>query len=439
MYFDALVHEIIQRSEGISHLSPFVNDHYKLEGTEFIIRGFEISAVSPSMSVSFKKVSMDAIVGNKRAKADFMRFIERLLCYDPETRRNPIHDLGGLPPIVMGDGIPGTGKSMLIAAVATILEERCSVLGIPFDFAPLPETIVSTYQGGTAERADEWFRRLERTDRIIFAPIDDAENNLEDRTRQGVSSGVREFIGAFLRRTEGASAINYGNRLIGVFTNLADQIDAAVRSRIQYRTPINGAQEYLDFMDQNYIWIRKYDEQFTDLKRPDYEFMSSQKIVDMREVIKGDYPIENDDLAKILYDVSKKHDKKSHDFFAKLYDKVQQRYPFFSSRSIRNIQSAADARIMDFDFPKEWWEDLSLFFRKDYDTKVVMLTQLRDENLGGIDFSDLLLYESLHYIENEIRIQEEGLERAINDRAKNMFIHERAEKKYQQKDYSPNN
>ena len=34
--------------------------------------------------------------------------------------------------------------------------------------------------------------------KIIFAPVDDAENNLEERTRKGVSAGVRELIGVFL-------------------------------------------------------------------------------------------------------------------------------------------------------------------------------------------------------------------------------------------------
>ena len=106
--------------------------------------------------------------------------------------------------VFMGYGIPGTGKSMLIAAIATRLKKHCDELEIPFLFHPMPDTLISTFQGGSAEKMVKWMKPLQDPTKLIFAPIDDAENNLQERTAQGVSAGVKEVIGVFLRYTEGA-------------------------------------------------------------------------------------------------------------------------------------------------------------------------------------------------------------------------------------------
>jgi hypothetical protein len=51
----------------------------------------------------------------------------------------------------------------------------------------MPDTIVSTFQAALAERMMKWMSVTRDPTRIIYAPIDDAENNLEERTR-GVST-----------------------------------------------------------------------------------------------------------------------------------------------------------------------------------------------------------------------------------------------------------
>jgi hypothetical protein len=51
----------------------------------------------------------------------------------------------------------------------------------------------------------EWMKPMQDPTKIIFAPIDDAENSLQERT------ALKEVIGVFLRYTEGAYAVNYGN------------------------------------------------------------------------------------------------------------------------------------------------------------------------------------------------------------------------------------
>ena len=41
---------------------------------------------------------------------------------------------------------PGTGKSMLIAAIATRLKEHSENLDIPFLFHPMPDTLISPFK-----------------------------------------------------------------------------------------------------------------------------------------------------------------------------------------------------------------------------------------------------------------------------------------------------
>lgn len=433
LYFKRLAEEIQFRKDSLKFGDFFSNNHYKLEDTEFTIQGFENTATASASSLEFNPVRMEAIIANKEAKHMFKRYAERLLCYDMATGKNPMLELGGLPSVTMADGKPGTGKSMLIAATATILKEKCEELQIPFLFWPLPENIISTYQGGSAERAMEWFRPMADKNKIIFAPIDDAENNLEERTRKGVSAGVRELIGVFLRNTEGAYAINNGNRLISLFTNIPDQIDKAVLSRIQSRVSMDGATTKEDWIDQDYIWWKKYGKimpDFVDAIPPkNYEYMAAQKeLGSLNSIFNKEYDFINEEVKDIYDGTLSGLDPKSHDFFGTFYKNVLDKYSFFSSRDLRNIQKAVDSRIIDFDLPGEWWDDTSMFFKQDYDTKMTMLKKLTKENMGELTFSEIRMREALFYIDTAVRINNTGLNREIDQTAKQMHINEKARK-----------
>jgi hypothetical protein len=431
LYFNRLIDEIQLRKDSLKHSDFFTKNHYKLEDSEFIIQGFENTNNSTATSTTFNEVRMEQIIANKEAKHMFKRYAERLLCFDLKTGKNPMLELGGLPSVTMADGKPGTGKSMLIAATATILKEKCEELGIPFLFWPLPENIISTYQGGSAERAMEWFRPMQDSNKIIFAPIDDAENNLEERTRKGVSAGVRELIGVFLRNTEGAYAINNGNRLISLFTNIPDQIDKAVLSRIQSRVQMDGATTVEDWIDQDYIWWKKYGKMmpnFVDSTPPsNYKYMEAQaELTSLNSIFNKEYEFINDEVKDIFDSTVNIKNPKSHDFFGNFYAHILKKYSFFSSRDLRNIQKAVDSRIIDFDLPDVWWDKTDLFFKKDYDTKMTMLRDLTIENMGDLTFSEIRLREALFYIDTAVRINETGINREIDETAKRMFVNQKA-------------
>ena len=335
----------------------------------------------------------------------------------------------------MGFGKAGTGKSMQIAATATLLQEYCDLIGIPFVFWPFPDNVVSTFQGGSAERTIPWMQRFADTDKIVYGPIDDGENNLEDRSRQGVSSGVREVIGVFLRYTEGAYAIRRGNSALQIFTNLPEQIDKAVLSRVQMRFAIDGAVNAHDFGDQNFIWQKKFENLIPGFAKldpiPGYKFLDDQADASSLSVLETEeLELSDDRMREVHAEVLKEQKRHTHGFFARWFAGVQKVYPIFTSRDIRNIQKAVDARLMDFDLPQEWFEDLGLFFKQPYEQKFELVKGLMQKSMKGLSFADVWYRESVKYLNVLGSITNVDREREIARMVQNMEIQQEALRRF---------
>ena len=435
VYFEALIDEIQLRKSSLEYTETITDRTYKLENSDFAVSGWENAFAGTAKSVAFNKIKFEQIVGNKDAKHFARRLTERMLSYDFEAQKNPFQELGGFMPVFMGYGIPGTGKSMLIAAIATRLKEHCDNLDIPFLFHPMPDTLISTFQGGSAEKMVEWMKPMQDPTKIIFAPIDDAENNLQERTAQGVSAGVKEVIGVFLRYTEGAYAVNYGNSSVGLFTNLPEMLDKAVISRIQGRFKIDGARTEHDFLDQDYIWWKKFEKtipDFVNMQNPkNYDFLKDQGLTkSMGEILNA---VEKPSEERVLeaYDkASKMHNSNEHLFFASLYKEIQKIFPFFSSRDVRNIQSAISLRLTDFDLEPDWFQNPEAYFKKDYKTKFNMLQELMKSNMKGLDFSEIRRQEVVRYLDNVATIADTDFKRKVDVRVNQLNIDLQARKSF---------
>lgn len=434
VYFEALIGEINLRKNALEHTETITDRTYKLENSTFSISGWDLNFLDTAKSVEFNKIKFEEIVGNRDAKHFSRRLTERLLSYDVEAKKNPFQELGGFMPVFMGYGIPGTGKSMLIAAIATRLKELTDQLEVPFLFHPMPDTLISTFQGGSAEKMVQWMKPLQDPTRLIFAPIDDAENNLQERTAQGVSAGVKEVIGVFLRYTEGAYAMNYGNSSIGLFTNLPEQLDKAVINRIQGRFKIDGAQSENDFIDQDYLWWKKFESTlpgFVSMKNPDYSFLADQQLVsNLSQLMETTEKPTEERVLKIYKTVEATHTANEHQFYAALYKQVQDVFPFFSSRDVRNIQSAISLRLTDFDLPEDWYENPEIYFKKTYNTKLDMLRELMKANMKGLNFSDIRKQEVIRYLDNMAIIADTDFKRKVDSRIKQMNVEVAARKQF---------
>ena len=435
VFFEAIISEIQLRLGSLEYTETITDRTYKLEKSEFAVSGWENVFEGSAKSVTFNKIQFEEIVGNRDAKHFARRLTERMLSYDFTEKKNPFLELGGFMPVFMGYGIPGTGKSMLIAAIATRLKEHCDRLDIPFLFHPMPDTLISTFQGGSAEKMVQWMKPLQDPGKLIFAPIDDAENNLQERTAQGVSAGVKEVIGVFLRYTEGAYAINYGNSAIGLFTNLPEMLDKAVISRVQGRFKIDGARSIPDFVDQDYLWWKKFEAtmpDFVNMENPEnYQFLSEQGLAqNLGEILKAAVKPTEQRVLEIFEMTEAKFKTTEHMFFASLFKNIQKAFPFFSSRDIRNIQSAISLRLTDFDLPQAWFEDPELYFKKDYDTKLSMLKVLMKENMKGLNFSDIRKQETIRYLDNVATIADTDFKRKVDQRLHEMKVQQEAHHKF---------
>lgn len=435
VYFEALIDEIQIRKSTLEYTDTIEDRSFKLENSDFTIDGWNNVFAGTAVSVEFNKIQFEQIVGNKDAKHFARRLTERLLSYDFEAKKNPFQELGGFMPVFMGYGIPGTGKSMLIAAIATRLKEHSENLNIPFLFHPMPDTLISTFQGGSAEKMVEWMKPLQDPTRLIFAPIDDAENNLQERTTQGVSAGVKEVIGVFLRYTEGAYAVNYGNSSIGLFTNLPEMLDKAVISRVQGRFKIDGARNEKDFVDQDYLWWKKLEDtmpDFINMSSPeDYKYLDAQKVAkNLGEILeKIDKPTE-ERVLDTFDKVSSKYKDDEHMFYAHLYTEIQKIFPFFSSRDVRNIQKAVSLRLTDFDLEDDWFNNPEVYFKKDYNTKFGMLQELMRANMKGLDFSDIRRQEVVRYLDNVATIADTDFKRKVDARINQLNIETEARERF---------
>ena len=435
VYFEALIDEINLRKSSLEYTETIVDRTYKLENSEFAISGWENTFQGTVKSIEFNKIQFDQIVGNRDAKHFARRLTERMLSYDFEAKKNPFQELGGFMPVFMGYGIPGTGKSMLIAAIATRLKEHSDNLDIPFLFHPMPDTLISTFQGGSAEKMVDWMKPMQDPTKLIFAPIDDAENNLQERTAQGVSAGVKEVIGVFLRYTEGAYAVNYGNSSIGLFTNLPEMLDKAIISRVQGRFKIDGARSEHDFLDQDHLWWRKLDKtmpDFVNMQGPDgYKYLQDQGLAtNMGEILNvSDKPTE----LRVFdaYDKAEKlHKTTDHLFYATLYKEIQKIFPFFSSRDVRNIQSAVSLRLTDFDLEQSWFDNPETYFKKDYQTKLNMLQELMKSNMKGLNFSEIRRQEVVRYLDNVATIADTDFKRKVDARINQLNIETKARESF---------
>lgn len=442
LYFRAFLEDSSLQAESLKYVEPFTSNCYQLDGSDFELNGFNGNIDGPAISIEFNRISFDDIVGNKEAKHKARRLALRLCCYDPLSRKNPMMVLGALPRLRSGFGDPGTGKGMQISATATLLNELVpELVGIPFLFHPMPQSMVDSYQGNSGKKMHDWLKLFRDPTRIVYGPIDDAEQNLTDRSRKDCSAGQLELVQEFLPGVEGPTAIWHGNAVMEVFSNLPEKLDPAVLSRIQDRFELRGAISWEDFIDMDYLWLKRYEKidpefakELVAMSDPQgYRYLDAQKLLGSLSELEQIQDPENEDLLKIFHQVEKEYQVSERMYFAKLYELIKIKWPSFSPRDQRNIQNAVNERVYDFDFPDEWSEDPSLFFRANaednFQHKMLMIGELAKENMGRYSFAEVWRQEVIRYLDTWLLIEERGRERAIAELVEDYSRSEEARKR----------
>jgi hypothetical protein len=127
----------------------------------------------------------------------------------------------------------------------------------------------------------------------------------------------------------------------------------------------------------------------------------------------------------------KNHRSNEHLFFAILYKEIQKIFPFFSSRDVRNIQSAISLRLTDFDLEQDWFENPEIYFKQKYETKFNMLQELMKSNMKGLNFSEIRRQEVVRYLDNVATIADTDFKRKVDARVNQMNIDLQARKTFE--------
>ena len=175
---------------------------------------------------------------------------------------------------------------------------------------------------------------------------------------------------------------------------------------------------------------------FVNMKDPkDYTYLSEQGLAkNLGEILKqAEKPSEERVLD--MYDKTEEKFKDTeHLFYAELYKNIQKSFPFFSSRDIRNIQSAVSLRLTDFNLPEDWFENPEVYFKQQYDVKFGMLQELMRDNMKGLNFSDIRRQEVVRYLDNVATIADTDFKRKVDGRIHDMNIQKEARKQFEEDD-----
>jgi len=425
LYFADVVNEIAGRSDSLKYIEPFTDVCYKLGDTDFILRGFEVSASSGAV-VEFKRVELSEVMGNQEAKRLTLRLSQFVMAYDFERRMNPMMELGALPWLALLQGRPGTGKSMLLGVIQTLVQDYCKALNVPFELRPIPNAIVSSLQGESAVQYERWWSTLANPSKIIIAPVDDAEAVYLDRREESSSEGSKLVVMSHLRLTEGSTAFIRGNVLQPHATNNADMIDPAVFSRYQARVAVPGAQTRNDYCDQMRGWGDKLNKlagsELIKLKFPkDYVHLSDQGVIPKDEAErKKDGLIRFKDKVLVQLWDEVEGDKlavNSYDLYGRFFSRLHAKFDQFTSRDVRNITTSATSRLFGFDFPAEWFEKRDAFVEKDYDIKKTMILDMALQHQKGLSVEQVLFQEMAHYVEATIEMLDSGKKHRVRQMA----------------------
>ena len=433
LYFTRVMSDI--KLITLDYAEPFTSVSYKLEGEAFSVQGFELLAADAAPVVEFKRIEAKEIVGNHEMKRVLTRLGQFVIAYDFERKFNPFMEFDALNWIGVLQGWAGTGKSMGLSYLQTLVSDYCKALGLPFQICPIPNDIISSMQGQSGKDYEAWWRRMSNPAYITVAPVDDAEAVYLDRRAQSSSEGSKLVVMSHLRLTEGSTALITGGVLQPHASNNVDMIDPPCFSRYQFRILVPGAQSREDFMDQSKLWgdrlNKKAGKNLIQLEFPgDYAFLSNQGLLAKEERnmrVEAFSKFKNQDLQRVWEDVErKKLGATSYDLYGSFFSALHKRFEQFTSRDVRNVTVNTASRLFGFDFDPSWLENRDAFVGKNYEHKKDMILDAALQYQGGLTVEQVLFQEMTHYVESTVAMLDSGRQYRIREHANDILERKQA-------------
>jgi len=404
---DKALEELLQRKGRFNHLGAFENTHLQLESDGFQLNGFDVApgAKTKPLVMTFKKP--EEIVGNHIAKYQSMKLAKMLMAYDFDRQLNPFVELGGFLFTFIGDGSPGTGKTILIQMIAGLINDYCQVAGYGFTYENLGVDQISSYQGKSGQNCKQFVSNVLNPKTIGFGTVDDIDQVAAKRSDDKASAGQQEVTAVLMESFAGATTVVRGNCSFGMFSNYPENVDDALRQRAGARWLVDGPQTRDDYIDIFALLAGKNH----DIKLGDHDLLAAQEI---KEAVTTAYDKHNRPEEEGLLRVYERFEKENKlmtmaDVGTYLH-MIKLAEPRFTGRAIKNITDAIKMRAMDIDLPDEWFEKPENFMHKAYDDKKSMIEELR-----GPFTIDMVMQEINRYADSEFRYTDKSDNAAVED------------------------
>jgi hypothetical protein len=406
-YGRAVIEGLLQRKGRFEGLSSFEDAHVRVEKDDFTLNGFDSAPnrKSAPLVMAFKKPS--EIVGNHIAKYQAMKLAKMLVAYDFERQLNPFVDLGGFLFTFIGDGNPGTGKTVLIQMTAGLLHDYCQIGGYAFHYENFGVDQISDYQGRSGQNCKAFVNNVLNPKVIGFGTIDDIDQVAGRRDDKQSSAGQQEVTAVLMESFAGANTVVRGNSSFGMFSNYPEKVDDALRQRDGARWLVDGPQTREDYIDIFTMLVGKNHS----IPLGDHALLAGQEI---KKAVGESYAKHNvpqeDGLLRVFEAF-----KKQHGAFSTLKDvgtylhMIKEVEPRFTGRAIKNITDAVKMRAMDIDLPDDWFVTPDTFMHKPYDVKKAMIEELR----GPISI-EMMLQSINQYADSEFRYSDKSDAAAID-------------------------
>jgi SpoVK/Ycf46/Vps4 family AAA+-type ATPase len=393
----------------------------RLDADDFTLDGFDVAPgrkVKP-LAMTFKKP--EEIIGNHVAKYQAMRLAKMLMAYDFDRQLNPFVELGGFLFTFIGDGAPGTGKTILIQMTAGLLNDYCQVAGYPFHYENFGVDQISSYQGKSGQNCRQFVTNVLNPRAIGFGTIDDIDQVAAKRSDDRASAGQHEITGVLMDAFAGASTVVRGNCSFGMFSNYPENVDDALRQRAGARWLVDGPQTRADYIDIFAVLAGKNHA----IPLGQHDLLAAQEIRKAISVAYEDHARPQEQgLLKVHERFLNDHGepKTLADIGAYLHA-IKEAEPRFTGRAVKNVTDAIKMRAMDIDLPDEWFATPDAFIRKPYDDKKAMIEELR-----GPFTIDMVMQEINRYADSEFRYSDRADDSAVDRILRDQRLRERAQR-----------
>jgi ATPase family associated with various cellular activities (AAA) len=410
---------LLGRRGRFNGLGAFEDNHIRIEADDFTINGFDVAPGQRRKPLVMQFKKPNEIIGNHIAKYQATKLAKMIVAYDFDRQLNPFVELGGYLFTFIGDGAPGTGKTILIQMIAGLINDYCAIAGYPFHYENFGVDQISSYQGKSGQNCKEFVNNVVNPKAIGFGTIDDIDQVAAKRSDDRASAGQQEVTGVLMESFAGATTVVRGNCTFGMFSNYPENVDDALRQRAGARWQVDGPQTLDDYIDIFVLLAGKNHS----IPLGDHTLFEAQAIKKaVAAAYEGhDKPRENGLLAIHERFLEERGEPKTMADIGDYLHRIKEAEPRFTGRAIKNVTDAIKMRAMDIDLPDEWFETPEVFMHKPYDDKKAMIEELR-----GPFTMDMVMQEINRYADSEFRYTDKSDAAAVETMIRNERLRERA-------------